>query len=76
MALRGSGGRGRSARNFLTVRLQYAELLERPARLLSCRIFLLSMFAKNEKSDMSQAEKNELKKILKVLPQNYRRARK
>ena len=38
-------------------------------------VFLLSMFAKNEKSDMSQAEKNELKKILKVLPETYRRAR-
>jgi len=29
-------------------------------------VFLLSMFAKNEKSDMSPAEKNELKKILKI----------
>ena len=38
-------------------------------------VFLLSMFAKNEKSDMSQAEKNELKRILKVLPESYRRAR-
>jgi hypothetical protein len=38
-------------------------------------VFLLSMFAKNEKSDMSQAEKNELKEILKVLPESYRRAR-
>ena len=39
-------------------------------------VFLLSIFAKNEKIDMSQAEKNELKKILKVLPQNYRTRRK
>jgi hypothetical protein len=39
-------------------------------------VFLLSIFAKNEKSDMSQAEKNELRKILKILPQSYRRARK
>jgi len=39
-------------------------------------VFLLSMFAKNEKSDMSQGEKNELRKLLKVLPESYRRARK
>jgi hypothetical protein len=39
-------------------------------------VFLLSIFAKNEKSDMSQAEKNELRKILKVLPESYRRVRK
>jgi hypothetical protein len=39
-------------------------------------VFLLSMFAKNEKSDMSQAEKNELRNMLKILPQSYRRARK
>jgi hypothetical protein len=38
-------------------------------------VFLLSMFAKNEKSDMSQAERNELKRILKVLPESYRRVR-
>jgi hypothetical protein len=38
-------------------------------------VFLLSMFAKNEKSDMSPAEKNELERILRVLPESYRRAR-
>ncbi len=39
-------------------------------------VFLLSMFAKGEKSDMSQAEKNDLKKILKVIPESYRRVKK
>jgi hypothetical protein len=34
-------------------------------------VFLLSMFAKNEKSDMTQGEKNELKKLLKILPESY-----
>jgi hypothetical protein len=38
-------------------------------------VFLLSMFAKTEKSDLSQDEKNELKKLLKVLPDSYRRAK-
>lgn len=38
-------------------------------------VFLLSMFAKNEKSDMSPGERNELKKTLKVLSETYRRAR-
>lgn len=36
-------------------------------------VFLLSMFAKNEKSDMSPAEKQGLKEILKALPASYRR---
>ena len=36
-------------------------------------VFLLSLFAKNEKADLAQAEKNELKRILKILPDAYRR---
>lgn len=36
-------------------------------------VFLLSMFAKNEKADLSKDEKNELKKLLQVLPTTYRR---
>ncbi len=36
-------------------------------------VFLLSVFAKNEKSDLSKDEKNELKKLLQVLPETYRR---
>jgi len=36
-------------------------------------VFLLSVFAKNEKSDLSKDEKNELKKMLQVLPATYRR---
>ena len=40
-------------------------------------VFLLSVFAKNEKSDLSKDEKNELKKMLQVLPATYiRRAQK
>lgn len=39
-------------------------------------IFLLSMFAKNEKSDMSQSEKNDLKKLLKILPDSCRKTQK
>jgi len=39
-------------------------------------VFLLSMFAKNEKSDMSQSEKNELGKLLKILPESYREKKK
>jgi len=38
-------------------------------------VFLLSMFAKNEQSDLSQTAKNELKKILKAIPESYRRTR-
>jgi len=34
------------------------------------------MFAKNEKSDMSQSEKNELGKLLKILPESYREKKK
>ncbi len=36
-------------------------------------VFLLSVFAKNEKSDLSSYEKNELKKLLQILPATYRR---
>lgn len=36
-------------------------------------VFLLSMFAKNEKSNLSQEEKNELRKLLRELPATYRR---
>jgi hypothetical protein len=36
-------------------------------------VFLLSMFAKNEKSDLNQKEKDELSKLLKVLPQAYKK---
>ena len=36
-------------------------------------VFLLSMFAKNERSDLSQEEKNELSKLLKLLAQTYRK---
>src|SRR5580693_8545328 len=36
-------------------------------------VFLLSVFAKNEKSDLSKDEKSELKKLLQVLPETYRR---
>jgi hypothetical protein len=31
------------------------------------------VFAKNEKSDLSQTEKNELKKLLRALPETYRK---
>ncbi len=36
-------------------------------------VFLLSVFAKSEKSDLSNDEKSELKKLLQALPQTYRR---
>jgi hypothetical protein len=36
-------------------------------------VFLLSMFAKNEKSDLSKDEKNDLRKLLQILPATYRR---
>jgi len=36
-------------------------------------VFLLSVFAKNEKSDLTRDEKNELKKLLQALPETYRR---
>ncbi len=36
-------------------------------------VFLLSVFAKNEKSDLNNDEKNELKKLLQALPETYRR---
>ncbi|MDR3448453.1 MAG: type II toxin-antitoxin system RelE/ParE family toxin [Alphaproteobacteria bacterium] len=39
-------------------------------------VFLLSLFAKNEKSDMSQSDKNELRKILKFLAKDYRETEK
>jgi len=42
---------------------------------LDIPVFLLSMFAKNEKSDLSPAEKNELEKVLRVLPASYRSTR-
>jgi hypothetical protein len=36
-------------------------------------VFLLNVFAKNEKTDLSQAERNELKKVLTALADAYRR---
>jgi len=36
-------------------------------------VFLLNVFAKNEKIDLSQAERNEFKTVLAVLADTYRR---
>jgi hypothetical protein len=36
-------------------------------------VFLLNVFAKNEKTDLSQAERNELKTVLAALANAYRR---
>jgi len=36
-------------------------------------VFLLNVFAKNEKTDLSEAERNELKTILAALADAYRR---
>lgn len=36
-------------------------------------VFLLNLFAKNEKTDLSQAERNELKAVLAALADAYRR---
>lgn len=36
-------------------------------------VFLLNVFAKNEKVDLSQAERNELKIVLTALADSYRR---
>ena len=36
-------------------------------------VFLLNVFAKNEKTDLSQAERNELKTVLAALADAYRR---
>jgi hypothetical protein len=36
-------------------------------------VFLLNIFAKNEKIDLSQAERNELKTVLTTLADTYRR---
>ena len=36
-------------------------------------VFLLNVFAKNEKTDLSQAERNELKSVLAALSDAYRR---
>jgi hypothetical protein len=36
-------------------------------------LFLLNVFAKNEKTDLSQAERNELKTVLAALADAYRR---
>src|SRR5579862_3181715 len=36
-------------------------------------VFLLNVFAKNEKADLSQAERNELKTVLGELADAYRR---
>ena len=35
-------------------------------------IVLISLFRKNEKADLSQAEKNELRKLMPILVQTYR----
>jgi len=35
-------------------------------------IFLLTVFAKNEKTDLSRSEKNELSKLISILVQSYR----
>jgi len=34
-------------------------------------VFLLNVFAKNEKTDLSQAERNELKMVLSTLADTY-----
>jgi hypothetical protein len=36
-------------------------------------VFLLNVFAKNEKTDLSQSERNELKTVLAALADAYRR---
>ncbi|MFI4939925.1 MAG: type II toxin-antitoxin system RelE/ParE family toxin [Burkholderiales bacterium] len=36
-------------------------------------VFLLNVFAKNEKTDLSQAERNEFKSVLAALADAYRR---
>ena len=36
-------------------------------------VFLLNVFAKNEKTDLSQAERNQLKTVLAALADAYRR---
>ena len=36
-------------------------------------VFLLNVFAKNEKTDLSQAERNELRTVLAALADAYRR---
>jgi hypothetical protein len=36
-------------------------------------VFLLNVFAKNEKTDLSQAERNQLKTVLAALANAYRR---
>jgi hypothetical protein len=36
-------------------------------------VFLLNVFAKNEKTDLTQAERNELKTVLAALADAYRR---
>jgi hypothetical protein len=36
-------------------------------------VFLLSVFAKNEKTDLTMAERNELKSILAAIAHSYRR---
>jgi hypothetical protein len=36
-------------------------------------VFLLNVFAKNEKTDLTQAERNELKTVLAALANAYRR---
>lgn len=38
-------------------------------------IFLLTVFSKNEKIDLSKAEKNELRKLIPILVQSYQRKR-
>lgn len=38
-------------------------------------VFLLNVFAKNEKTDLSQEERNELKMVLIALADNYRKRR-
>ena len=38
-------------------------------------VFLLNVFAKNEKTDLSQAERNQLKAVLGELANVYRRRR-
>lgn len=35
-------------------------------------VFLLNVFAKNEKTDLSQAERNEIKAVLSALADTYR----
>jgi hypothetical protein len=38
-------------------------------------LFLLTAFAKNERADLSQAERNDFRRLTKLLVETYRRRR-